>query len=311
MDLPRRLIATSVVRGSHQGDSHGGVYLIDLAEQTVHQPVDWNRIDIDWTGRGWDRGLRGIAVDGETLYIAASNELFAFTPRFERIGSWRNPFLRHCHEIAVQGRNLFLTSTGFDAILAFDLDRRSFHWGLQVAAEGPQLDYRIFDPTREPGPAPSNQLHLNNVHCTAAGLFASGLRSGGLLQFTGRELRRVVELPDGTHNARPFANGVLFNDTRADCLRYVDRSDPAADRAFPVPVYPVSDLLHRDADESGIARPGFGRGLCELGDGVVAGGSSPSTVTIYDLATPRILFSVNLSMDVRNAIHGLEVWPYD
>jgi hypothetical protein len=44
---------------------------------------------------------------------------------------------------------------------------------------------------------------------------------------------------------------------------------------------------------------------------VVAGGSSPSTVSVYDLAANQRVLSVNLSMDVRNAIHGLEIWPYD
>jgi hypothetical protein len=59
-DIPP-LIATSVVRGSEQGQSHGGVYLIDPSAQAVHQVLDWNTADIDWTGRGWDRGLRGVA----------------------------------------------------------------------------------------------------------------------------------------------------------------------------------------------------------------------------------------------------------
>ena len=53
------LIATSVVRGSRQGESHGGVYLVDLDNQRVRQPIDWNTADIDWQGRGWDRGLHG------------------------------------------------------------------------------------------------------------------------------------------------------------------------------------------------------------------------------------------------------------
>lgn len=311
MDLPRRLLATSVVRGSHQGESHGGVYLLDLEEQSVHQPIDWNRIDIDWTGRGWDRGLRGIAFDGETVYLAASDELFAFTPRFQRIGAWRNPWLRHCHEIAIHGRNLFLSSTGFDAILGFDLDRHRFHWGMQIAPEGEGLRHALFDPAQQDSPVPSNRLHLNNVHCTAGGLYASGLHTGGLLHFNGRSLHRVVELPSGTHNARPFRNGVLFNDTRADRLRYVDRERAGENRAFPVPAYPEAELLHREADTSGVARPGFARGLCVLSDGVVAGGSSPSTVTLYDLDRNRRLLTVNLSMDIRNAIHGLEAWPYD
>lgn len=35
-----RLVTTSVVRGSHQGESHGGVYLIDLDRQHVEQKID-------------------------------------------------------------------------------------------------------------------------------------------------------------------------------------------------------------------------------------------------------------------------------
>ena len=51
------LIASSVVRGSHQGESHGGVFLVDFKRQSVEQVIDWNTADIDWQGRGWDRGL--------------------------------------------------------------------------------------------------------------------------------------------------------------------------------------------------------------------------------------------------------------
>jgi hypothetical protein len=299
------------VRGSHQGESHGGVYLIDLRERTVDQPVDWNRGDIDWSGRGWDRGLRGIAFDGETVYIAASDELFAFTPRFRRVGSWRNPFLRHCHEITVHERNLFLTSTGFDAILAFDLDRRRFHWGLHIAAEDDRFRGATFDPCGTEGPLALNKLHLNNVHCSSAGMYVSGLNTGGLLHFNGRAVHMAVQLPQGTHNARPFRDGVLFNDTQSNAVRYAGRGEGEEDRALRVPEYAPGSLEHREADQSGIARPGFARGLCVLSDHVIAGGSSPSTVSLYDLRANRRVLSVNLTMDVRNAIHGLEVWPYD
>jgi hypothetical protein len=96
-----KLVTTSVVRGSHQGESHGGVYLVDVEQQSVRKAIDWNKTDIDWQGRGWDRGLRGIAFDGDTVYIAASDELFSYTPEFKLIDSWRSPFLKHCHEIAI------------------------------------------------------------------------------------------------------------------------------------------------------------------------------------------------------------------
>ncbi len=101
-----------MVRGSRQGESHGGIYLIDLDRQRVAQPVDWNTADIDWQGRGWDRGLRGIAFDADKVYVAASDELFVYSPQFEQIASFRSPYLKHCHEIHRYKRRLYVTSTG-------------------------------------------------------------------------------------------------------------------------------------------------------------------------------------------------------
>jgi hypothetical protein len=163
------LVATSVVRGSHQGESHGGVYLIDLKAQRVAQAIDWNTAHIDWQGRGWDRGLRGIAFDGERIFIAASDELFVYTPAFELIDSYRCAYLKHCHEIAVFKRRLFLTSTGFDSILGFDLDNNRFSFGLQVRREPDGFGGTPFDPEAPNGPAPGNTLHLNSGANSSSG----------------------------------------------------------------------------------------------------------------------------------------------
>ena len=123
-----KLLATSVVRGSEQGESHGGVYLLDLEPQVAELKLAWDTAGIDWAGRGGDRGLRGIAFDGEIVYITASDELFAFAPDFSLIGSWRNPYLKHCHETSIRERTLYIASTGFDSILGFDLDEKTFNW---------------------------------------------------------------------------------------------------------------------------------------------------------------------------------------
>jgi hypothetical protein len=306
-----KLVTTSVVRGSQQGQSHGGVYLIDLERRSVRQAVDWNKGDIDWRGRGWDRGLRGIAFDGGLVYIAASDELFAFTPDFRPAGSWRNAYLKHCHEIAVYQRTLYLTSTGCDSILGFDLDAQEFRWAMHVATDQFRFKGTVYDPRKQDGPLMLNKLHINSIHCTQGGMYFTGMRTGGMLLFNGKHVQMAAELPAGSHNARPFRDGVLFNDTEADALRYAGRGEGLEDRAMPVPRYPDEELLNRDLDASGVARPGFARGLCVLSDSVVAGGSSPSTVSVYDLAGNERLLSVNITMDVRNAIHGLEIWPYD
>jgi len=306
-----KLVTTSVVRGSRKGESHGGVYLVDVERQSVQQTLDWNKIDIDWQGRGSDRGLRGIAFDGDIVYIAASDELFAYTPEFQAIDSWRNPYLKHCHEIAVYERTLFLTSTGFDSILGFNLDSRQFDWAMHVDTIGYRFRPATFDPRSDDGPIMLNKLHINNVYCSSDGMYITGLKTGGMLHFNGKKINMAVELPPESHNAQPYRDGVLFNDTKDDVLRYTGRGDGAEDRAMAVPRYDSSDLRHQDRQESSIARAGFARGLCVLSDRVVAGGSSPSTISIYDLADNKTLLSVNLTMDVRDTIHGLERWPYD
>ncbi|HZW58695.1 MAG TPA: hypothetical protein VFE85_00260 [Woeseiaceae bacterium] len=301
------LVATSVVRGSRQGESHGGVYLVDLERQRVTQPVDWNTANIDWRGRGWDRGLRGIACDGERVFIAASDELFVYDADFCCIASFRSPYLKHCHEISRFERRLYLASTGFDAILGFDLDRNTFRYGLHIARRLNGFNAQPFDPAGNNGPPPGNTLHLNSVHCHAGGMYIAGLRTAAMLQFDGRRIRVVCSLPHGTHNARPFRDGVLFNDSQQDALRFVS---PTAQQAFAVPRYDEALLTHTDLDDSRIARQAFARGLCVLDDGRIAGGSSPSTIALYDLDAARMSMTVTLSMDVRNAVHGLEVWPF-
>lgn len=302
------LIATSVVRGSRQGESHGGIYLVDLERQRVAQPIDWNTADIDWQGRGWDRGLRGIAFDGGKIFIAASDELFVYDRELRNIAAYRSPHLKHCHEIFRYKRRLYLTSTGYDAILGFDLDKLGFSWGIKISRVTDGFRAVPFLPGAIDGPSPLNELHLNNVHCTRSGLYISGMRTGGMLRYTGTRIEKVVPLPTGVHNAQPYRDGILFNDTAADVVRFVSAE---RQRTFHVPRYDSALLTHTDLDDSRIARQAFGRGLCDLGDGVIAAGSSPSTITLHDFESMQTTLSINLTMDIRNAIHGLEVWPFD
>ena len=51
------LVATSVVRGSQQGESNGGVYTVDFEKQAIEQLFDLNESEIDFKGSSGDRGL--------------------------------------------------------------------------------------------------------------------------------------------------------------------------------------------------------------------------------------------------------------
>ena len=304
-----KLITTSIVRGSEKGESHGGAYVIDVEGQHVHQVMDFESTDNAGQGRDWDRGLRGIAIDGETVYFVASDTLLAFTPDFKAIGSWRNPYLKHADEMSIYERSLYIVSTGYDSILAFDLDEKKFFWALHVDLDRFNFKGSVYDPMGDEGPLLLNKLHLNSVCTNDNGMYISGMKSGGMLHFNGEAVNMSVTLPEGTHNAQPYRDGVLFNDSKADAVRYASRSGEE-DRALKVPQYDPADIENKGIDEPSVVRQGFGRGLCLINDRIVAAGSSPSTISLHDLQESKTLLSVNLSMDIRNEIHGLEVWPF-
>ena len=304
-----KVAATSIIRGSRRGDSHGGIYIVDFDESRVYQPVDWNTPNIDWRGHGGDRGLRGIACYKDRVFVVASDELIEYSPNFERIASYRNTYLKDCHEIDVHERHLFITSAAFDSILAFNLEKQVFEKALMVRTDGQSFNMGQFDPNSEDGPLPMNKLQLNNVHCDKGGIYVSGLGTGGLLLWNGKRLGLSATLPGGARNVRPFRNGIILNDTESNTLRYATPGGED-DCAFEMPLVPTRDLANEDAEDAGIARRGFARGLCAINDSLLVAGSSPSTVSLYDLDQQKRLQSINLSADTRSAIHSITVWPY-
>lgn len=129
------VIATSVIRSAQQGESHGGVYLVDLNSGTYRNVIDWDDESISWEGRGGDRGLRGVAFHDGLVYLAASDEVFVYDRDFKRIGSIVNKHLIYCHEVFIYENTLYLTSTRYDSILLYNLDENTFRRGLCFSAE--------------------------------------------------------------------------------------------------------------------------------------------------------------------------------
>ena len=306
--LPK-LIATTVVRGSRQGESHGGVFLVDFEKQCVEQHIDLNPSKTVFEGRGGDRGLRGIAFSGNDILIAASNELFCCGRSFKIRTSNKNRYLKGCHEICRMEQRIFLTSTEFDSLLAFDLNKKQFVWGFHLQRQYDQWSGHTFDPLSDMGPRPVNNFHINMVYADRTGIYLSGLLTNALLHLNSKmEVSEICSLPAGVHNARPYRDGLLLNDTASDCVRYVGAD--GRNQAFKIVTYDEADIEFAGIDDPNVARQGFGRGLCPVDDRFVAGGSSPSTISLYDLQANQKIGSVNLSMDIRTTIHGLEIWPY-
>jgi hypothetical protein len=204
---------------------------------------------------------------------------------------------------------LFLTSTGYDSVLVFNLKTLSFIWGLYISRNGDDWTGQRFDPMAKSGPPFSNNYHINMIHVAETGVYFSGLHTRALLRLSSdMSITKTCSLPEGIHNARPFLEGVIFNDTKSDVIRHVSRNSESI--VLPVPIYNTEELQFHGVDDTKVARQGFGRGLCVVNERLIAAGSSPSTISLYDVGSKERISAVNLTMDIRNAIHGLEVWPF-
>lgn len=312
---------TEVIRSTHMGQFHGGAWLIDLESGRAEMVISWDDGTIDFEGRGGMRGLRGIAFHNGEIYIAAHDELFVFDQSFRKLRSFPCPNLTQVHEICSDGSTLYLTSTKQDSIVEFDLAEQKFTRARllvgqkrQVAGKrGPIVQTvfqtRDFDPFTKDGPPPVDAYHINNVWCENGKVYICGVRLTQILELhDDGTVTPYATVPEWTHNARPFRMGCLYNSTQQDAVVWGDKSGKAL-VSLKVPKHPEHQLVNANLPAD-IARQGFGRGLCVTKEGLVIAGSSPSTIAVHDLIARKTIKRVTVTMDVRHAPHGLEIWPF-
>ncbi len=333
--LPK-IICSSVIRSSKQGNSHGGIYIVDLENENFKQVVDWNDQTIDWNGRGADRGLRGIAFYEDKIICAASDEVFFFNKDFKIVKSIRNRYLKDCHEIYIYENKLYLTSTGYDSILVFNLKTESFDKGFTYRKKKLKKDkfYKLFrkarlakmakhfsnknsfaftsfDPQSKNGPNLNDTSHINNVFVKNGIVHFSGTRLEHLFKINtdGKSVASVLKTGGGTHNVSLYKNYHAYNNTEKDSVTIIDSENSKDSFHFKTKKYKSEELLYTNIGKDH-ARQGFGRGLCFYQNFIIRG-SSPSTITVHSLNERKLIKSINLTLDIRNAIHGLEVFPFE
>ena len=101
--------------------------------------------------------------------------------------------------------------------------------------------------------------------------------------------------------------GLLYNDTKSNRIVYHNLNNNKK-YYYNIKKYKAKELLMSNIPKDH-ARPAFARGLCYRNN-VIIGGSSPATISVYLSNNKNAIKTINLSLDVRIAIHGLEIWPY-
>lgn len=331
--LPK-IIASSVIRSSRMGSAHGGLFIIDLETEKIEKTIDWDDQKIDWDGRGGERGLRGIAYFGEKVFLASSSEIYVYDNGLELIDIIKNDYMKYNHEIFIDRNILYITSTGYDSIILYDLVEERFINSFCIRTRSGQkpetsflgrrkkklrnvlnLDQRIeielieFDPNRNEGPKEADTTHINNVFVADGKLYFSGTVLENLYRIEDKKLIKLTKLHFGTHNVTKYKDGYLLNNTyfKPKQVSFLSESGELL-KSFPIISYSEDTLTNTELSDAHAVQS-FGRGLCYY-DNFIIGGSSPATISVHDFNTTELIKSIQLSNDLRNAIHGLEIWPF-
>lgn len=319
--LPK-ILSTSVIRAAECGDSHGGLYLIDLEKKTHQLVLDWKDESIDFEGRGGERGLRGVVCYNDSVYLASNSAILKLNLKFEILDQFTNEYLDNIHEIHIHGDELLVTSTGFDSLLWFDLKSEKFQSAFMYRKETnpssvfkkirnrliPKHRYisKFFNPNIPNQLERLDSTHINSVFTNKNLVYFSGTSLNHLCRIEKTGLaKQFYSIPWKTHNGR-FSNGsVYFNNTPTNIVK---RVNPLTNEVleYHIPdIVDVKDKINSDR----IAKRSFNRGMLFHEEYLIVG-SSPSNITVFNIHSGKFITQIQLSNDIKNAIHGIALYPF-
>jgi hypothetical protein len=338
------LLASVVTRMSEPFHAHGGLFLLDLFAQKHRQLVSWTDLSIDWAGDGGERGLRGICFHRGRLFIVSASSLLEFDNQFRLVRQVKaeGGLLTIAHEMCAHDSRLFISSTGTDSVVVYDLDQDRFtlngkffslpnetHAYNCVFLERTVLSSSVAVPY-------ANSHHINSVFHDGNRLYASSGFSGDVfvlsddlelleavpvtscpvvIPYMVRTLseRAPVRRPEisihprvvRTHNVYPYCGGYLENFTDGSSVLFLRDRRIVWSTMHPEPNRP----LHGSKQEVLHAvRKGWARGLC-FDAKYIFSGSSPSSVITLNALTGELQSNYLFTDDARDCVHGLELVP--
>lgn len=332
-----RIIASSVIRSTVRGDSHGGLYVVDFETGEGKQVLDWDFPDIRWDSGGGDRGLRGMAFYDDHLYAAGATYLYKFNKKFELVDKFNNPNFDGTHELCLYEDDIYCVSNSFDAILKFNLKEQEFDWGMQ---HGYDDSVKEFDPRTE-NVERKDKLHLDSVGVFAPRMYQQEVWLEGdprfaskhwnktpkTIYYAGSTTKYIYQYAPGkdrkndviplfyrnTHNAQRVEDGVFAFNRSLESQTCVQKQGMLLKQwNTPLPQIPGIPGDH--------ARVGYTRGMvikrqhtpqCKTW---IAVGTSPAAIHLYDMdqeSHTNPIQSAILTNDIRNSICGMAEYPWE
>lgn len=299
-----KIICTTVVRAAEHGSSHGGLYVIDVEEESVIHHAPYDEHFVNDNERGGERGLRGICVLDDRIIVASATSLIELDKEtFEVVRKLEDrEIFRSIHEICFFANSIWVTCTALDCVAQIDLDFNLVGF-YQILGES-KPDHKaltgktIVDPSKA---TDNDDYHINSISSTSGRLTFGGLITD-LYDFDSMQVISPMPTIEGMrsfqHNFYEYEDLSVVNLTGFNKLCLIRPGDTSF-----VDI-PRSKKVEYHADE--IAEDNWNRGLARLGNRLLIG-SSPARILEFDIDSNQFVQEISLEKDMRHCIHGLEI----
>jgi len=276
-----KIFASTVIRASMPGGEHGGLYKIDLETKQVDKVISWVRDDIlhDLGAGGGDRGMRGIAQVGDSLFISGSRYLFEFNKNYELVNQFDHPKFNGTHEIKYYNGKIYATSNAFDSILVFDVEKREWEYGILHKVGKVQFNDI---PRRE-------TAHICSLSILDDTLWYSGSKLDKLwgVNLTTNKVTNKDIQHKGPHDCQHYKGDIVYNLSKESKTVWENHG------VWDTPEIPVHG-------KDSTSRYKYTRGMCLFDDKIVSG-TSPASIIIITPETNEVDY-IQLEKDVRYSV---------
>jgi len=298
-----KLIISTVFRGSKANEPDGYIYIVDVDKWEVIKEIAHHpNKDVNFSEVGGSRGLRGIIVYNDFVYITTATGVNKYCKEsLSLIDSYNDKKIIHgSHEMCLFENHLWVSCACSDSVVKLDLDLNPisathFDFKNNTCKVSPVVNWKHA----------AGKSHLNCVSCHNNRLVVAGINSG-LFDFSGNLLQKSPG--HSTHNFYEYNDFSLVIYTRNHYLLiYINKKKATMKKRRLRIIQSVPlDMSHQKNTNKYILH-NWHRGLYRKDD-LVYVGSSPARISEISLSKEKVLRVLKLSNDVGNAVHGLELF---
>ena len=211
-------------------------------------------------------------------------------------------FFKSVHEICYFDNHIWVTSTGYDAVVKLDSDFNIIEFW-EILGKSKE-DHKIFTGKRQIDPkdaVPDDKYHINSISAFSDRLVFSALITS-LYDF---ETMKTIEPMPSINGVKSFQhNFYQYNDCTMiimTSLKHLGIIEDGQSSFFPFPA-----THHAKFSVDKIAENNWNRGLTRGGNYAIIG-SSPARLLVFDMTKREFVKQLQIEEDIKHCVHGLEM----